>query len=154
MKQLIGLAIALGMAQQMALADHAQLQTLSQQLTIDASRLVNGARQVIGYYPTYRQRYAYEHVAFLHNSAHRFERIVFTEGPADDHAHDQLIVRAYRRLERDAYNARATFRDLFYPYANGDEPEATDDHPGNGLEQLLASCERLIQDIYTYLPPI
>ncbi len=152
MKRLIGLAIALGISQQMAVADHAQLRTLSRQLSVDATRLVTAAREVIGYYPTYRQRYAYEHVSFLHNSAHRFERIVLTEGPADDHAHDQLIVRAYRQLERDTYYARSTLGDLFACCADSEGSGVTDDHSSADLGQMLSSCERLVQDIYRNLP--
>ena len=144
MKKLIGLAIALSALSQMAFADHESLERLSRDLTRNASELYVGARQVIGYYPTYRQRYAFEHISFLHTSAHRFEQLV-GGAAADDHGSDELIRWAYRRLEHDVYYARRTFNYLFDDFS--------DDHLAYGrLDQLLRNSEDLVRDIGRVLP--
>lgn len=150
MRYLFGLLVASSLWQTPALAEHGELRALSRQLSIEASALLEGARAVVGSFPSYRQRYAFEHVSFFHASAHRFEYTVWNEGPGDSHPRDPIIVGAFRRLERDLFNARQTFADLFGPFS-----DSTDNHPMEaGLFQRLASCERLVQEIFRNLPPI
>ena len=151
MKYLMAMVLALSAFSANVQADHGKLRTLSRQLGVEGTRLQQEARRVIGNYPTYRQRYAYEHVTFAHNSSHRFEDIVFNGGmevSLDDHAHDQLITRAYRQLESDFFNARKTFPDLF-----GLVADVTDDHPtGSPLDKILLNCEAIQREIYKNLP--
>lgn len=151
MSRLLGLVVALGTFHGVAFADHAKLETFSRQLTRNASELYIGAQRVVGPYPSYYQRYALEHIAFLHNSAHRFERVVFGWG-TNDHAHDYAIHNSYRRLSRDVYYARQTFMNLFYR-VNGEESETNDHSDYARLDQLLRSCEYLVNyDIRSALP--
>ena len=127
----------------LARADHKQLPELSRRLGIETTNLARGARSVIGTYPTYRQRYAYEHISFFHSVSHRFERIV--AGLREDRDHASDVRAAFQRLERDAYLARSTFLDLFY--------SSSDDHPSlKPLEQMLANSEALVKEIGNNLP--
>lgn len=142
MRNILGLAIALCALPRLASADHVKLEALSKQTVMAASQLYTDARRVIGNYPTYRQRYAFEHISFLHNSAHRFEGVLH-QYEARDHQHDQLIRRAFQRLEHDAYYARSTFDDLFYGYDHIDY-----DH----LDRLLTSIEYNIEELGHHLP--
>ncbi len=151
MKYLIPVIVAIILNQSMALADHGQLRALSQKLGVEATNLERGARQVVGNFPTYPQRYALEHVMFFHNSAHRLENVVIQGLELDDHAHDTRIIEAYQRLERDAIYARRTFPDLFRGTAL--DTAVLDDHPlFGGLEISLQNCESLIRQIFQNLP--
>lgn len=166
MKLLIGLVAGLMGLQQVAVADHATLERLAREMGTVGTNLYYGARQVIGPRPTYRQRYAFEHVSFFHNSAHRFERVlgVREEVDARDHASD--IRYAFQQLDYDLYNARKTFPDLFYGvfFSNLNEQDAisevpsasdivTRDHPQFGkLEGYLRYAESLIPQIRNNLP--
>lgn len=129
-----------------AFADHAQLESLTNEVAVDTRQLRIAARNVIGYYPTYRQRYAYEHIMFLENAAKRFQSAV--QSGADDHSQ---ITSAYHRLERDAYYARYTFEDLFRYYRD----DVTDDHSHPNfapMDNLLRKIEKHIGEISPNLP--
>ena len=148
MKMITGLIVGLMGLSQVSLADHASLQRLAREMGLAGTNLYTNARPVLGPRPTYRQRYAFEHISFFHNSAHRFERVVGARlDMQDDHASD--IRYAFRQLESDLYHARQTFLDLFY----GERTDMTDDHPSLGnLERYLQYAESLIPQIQYNLP--
>jgi len=167
MKLLLGLVAGLMGLQQVAIADHATLERLAREMGTTGTNLYYGARQVLGPYPTYKQRYAFEHVSFFHNAAHRFERVVGAreESTSRDHASD--VQYAFRQLDYDLYNARKTFPDLFYGVvfseltSDGSELSevastsdiVTRDHPQFGkLEGYLRYAESLIPQIRNNLP--
>lgn len=143
MRKILSVALGLLVWHSAGLADHGELRAYSRQLSQVTYQLQVGARREIGVYPTPRQRYAYEHIMFFAQSAARFERVVYLEGVGDDHAHDQAIVRAFRKLEHDAYYARATFPDLF---------GLGDDHGHGPLGRLLDEAEYLVSAIERALP--
>ncbi len=148
MRKLLGLAVAIGTLQGVSIADHAQLSGLALELTRDSRALYSGARRVVGWYPTWRQRYALEHISFLSNSAHRLQYTIQQGRAINDHAHDEAIHRAYRRVEHDTRHARETFGDLFRRYS-------TNDHSADYvyLDRLLSNCERLtFNQIPQFLP--
>ena len=150
MNKLSGLFMSVCVVGNLALADHGNLLNLSTELTRDVSELYQGARRVIGPRPTWRQWYAFEHISFLHNSAHRFDNLVKRRNLINDHDHDMKIRRAYRDLEHDVYYARQTFSDLFRREFEGD----TNDHSDYlRLDRLLRNCEDLVQrQIPQHLP--
>jgi len=160
MKLLIGLVAGLMGLQQVAIADHATLEKLAREMGTTGTNLYYGARQVIGPRPTYRQRYAFEHVSFFHNAAHRFEQVVGARGEVDSRDHASDVNYAFRQLDYDLYNARKTFPDLFYGvfFSNLNESAAasdivTRDHPQFGkLEGYLRYAESLLPQIRNNLP--
>lgn len=144
MKKILGLAVALCALPQLATADHQKLEVVAQHVVVSAGQLYNGARRVIGYYPTYHQRYAFEHIGFLYNSARRFQSVLHAaRSEARDHDHDQLISQAHRKLEHDAYYARETFDDLFHMRDHTDYAR---------LNQLLTDIEYSVEEMHHHLP--
>ena len=145
MKNIAVIALAFFMAQPAARADHKQLPELSRQLGIQVSQLADGARKVIGFSPSFHQRYAHEHVQFFHASAHRFQDLVSgmqVDRIERDHTNEVRL--AFRKLNHDASHARETFMDLF---------GTLDDHPSMGpLEKTLRNAEFLVRQIGLNLP--
>ncbi len=163
----MGLVIVLVNLHQVALADHATLRRLAQEMGQAATNLYTGSQQVMGPYPNYWQRYAYEHISFFHNSAHRFERVLGVRGEVDTRDHASDIRAAFQQLSHDLHHARETFPNLFYGVSlssrNGSDdfesPEFTStnvitrDHPQFGkLEGYLRYAESLIPQIQNQLP--
>lgn len=148
MKRLMGLVlIAVCVLPQVVRAegdyDHVQLKQLAARLGAQASRLYDGARRVIGVYPLQSQKYAFEHVSFFHNSAHRFEHVVQSAVVEDLERDHTAIGTAYRKLEHDVFYARQTFEDLFLDR----------DHVVHAqLDALLSDCEALVRQIGNDLP--
>lgn len=141
MKKLLTLAVALCAYSAMASSwDHGKLKTLSAQVTNDSYQLYVGAYQVIGSFPTYRQRYAYEHIQFLYNSAHRFQQAA--QGITWDHAADR-VRQAYQKLDHDTLHARQTFNDLFGSWDHGQYDR---------LNRLLLSVEGAVSELRFHLP--
>ena len=148
MKKLLVLVVAISTMQSVSFADHAQLSGLALQLTRDSGALYSGARRVVGWYPTWRQRYALEHISFLNASSRRLQYTIQQSPAINDHAHDEAIHRAYRKVEYDVLNARETFGDLFRRYP-------TNDHSADYvyLDRLLSHCENVVHtQIPQFLP--
>lgn len=153
MKKLMTIMLALGAFGQLALADHARLTALSAELTIETTELVQRARRVVGIYPSYRQRYALEHIRFFRNSALQFERAVYQSESINDHA---AMERAYQRLLNDAFHARQTFRNLYRFNSGGCNTPVCDlsgsnAHPSDTLESIMDRAEDLTQEIGRYI---
>lgn len=131
-----------------ALADHANLERQSAEASQQTRVLYYEARQVVGIYPTYHQKYALEHIQFLDRSAIRLLQTIRMsmrneESGARDHAHDNLIRQAFNRLEHDALYARSTFDNLFV---------ARDHASYDRLDLILDNVEHLIREMRFNLP--
>ena len=131
-----------------AIADHGDLERQSAETSQQTRVLYFEAQQVVGYYPTYHQRYALEHIQFMDRSALRLLQTIrmamrSEANGARDHAHDNLIRQAYSRLEHDAYYARSTFDNLFV---------GRDHASYERLDRILDNVEHLIREMRFNLP--
>lgn len=133
------LVLLLALAPAIALADHSKLKSETDSLVRGSEMLEREARRVVGYYPTYNQRYAYEHIQFLRRSAARF-KFALQDLESRDHS---AIRRAYFRLERDSFYARDTFEDLFENFQTWDH-----DHPDfDRLNRILIQIEDRVREV-------